>query len=347
MISFFDESAIETLRSSCKLDPQPLRRWRNAFCKQAATVEEALGEIPAEARDQFRGQVRQNWLELVGRVDSTEDGATKLLFKTTDGYQVETVILRIQSGRTSLCVSTQVGCPVGCRFCATGQQGLFRNLAAEEILDQLLQANRLLKEEGRRIRNLVFMGMGEPLLNEPSLYRSLEVLRSTRYFDMPSSYITVSTAGIPEAMVRFFACYPDIGLALSLHSARQEVRERLIPVAKRFPLEALKAAYQRLPADRKLFIEYLLLDGLTDTEADVDALLQWCDGLTVHLNLIPYNPPPDGDPGLKPTSPARAREFAARLRPHLRAVTLRHSLGRDIIAACGQLAGEGRTIPGV
>ena len=341
MISFFDEPAIDSLRAACKLDPQALRRWRNAFCKQAATMDAALKELPLEVKPAFAEQVRSSWLELVDRIDSAEDGATKLLFKTADGHQVETVILRIQSGRTSLCVSTQVGCPVACQFCATGQQGFSRNLSAEEILDQLLQANRLLGTEGRRVRNVVFMGMGEPLLNEPALYRSLDALRSTRFFDMPDSYLTVSTVGIPEAMTRLAQNYPKVGIALSLHSARQGIRERLIPIAKRFSLDDLKAACQTLPAaHEKLFVEYLLLDGLTDTEADAKALLDWCDGLAVHLNLIPYNPAPGSNPLLSPTPPGRAREFAALIRPHVRAVTLRHSLGRDIAAACGQLAGS-------
>ena len=193
-----------------------------------------------------------------------DGAASKLLFRTADGNLVETVILRIASGRTSLCVSSQVGCAARCGFCATGQMGIAVNLTRDEILDQVIQANELLRPEGRSIRNVVFMGMGEPLHNEPAVVEALEVLLSPQCFDLPPGRVIVSTVGIPDALARCAARFPRLGLALSLHSARQDVRERLIPLARRYTLPMLRSVLEQVTGQtgRRVMIEYLLLDGL-------------------------------------------------------------------------------------
>ncbi len=180
MISIHDFAAIEALRRRHRLDREPLRRLRARFYKQHCAAQTALAELPGAARDDFAASVEFHPLVLESRHDSQLDGATKLIFRTHQGLLLESVILRVASGRTALCVSTQVGCAAGCEFCATGKMGIARNLSTAEILDQVVQAGRLLVAEQRTVRNVVFMGMGEPLHNEEALHGALEVLTDGR-----------------------------------------------------------------------------------------------------------------------------------------------------------------------
>ncbi len=338
MASIHDDDALESLRGRLRIDPDRLRRVRNAFYKSRLTADESLQELPSDTRSSFAKQIDFHALELHSRHDSRLDGASKLIFRTRCGHLIESVILRISSGRTSLCVSSQVGCAAKCGFCATGQMGVAVDLSRDEILDQLVQANHMLSPEGRGIRNVVFMGMGEPFHNEAEVGLAIDAMLSSRRFALSPAHVLVSTVGIPDAMVRFAERFPKVGLALSLHGARQEERERLIPLARRFPLDELKAAIVRVTEiqSRPLMVEYLLLDGVNDTDADLDALIAYLHGLRVHLNLIPYNPI-DAAPGLVGTPPERRKEFAAALSEAGFSVTVRYSLGADIAAACGQL----------
>jgi 23S rRNA (adenine2503-C2)-methyltransferase len=339
MYSVHDRIAMKEICRRCRVDAQLLRLVRNAFYKRHQSVEEALGLLPAPARAIFANGVAFASLDLCSRHDSQHDGATKLLLRTARGHLIETVILRIASGRTSLCVSSQVGCAVRCGFCATGQMGLGINLTRDEILDQVIHANRILRAEGRSVRNVVFMGMGEPFHNEAAVYQAVEVLLSPQCFDLSPAHILVSTVGIPDAMVRCATRFPRLGMALSLHSARQDQRECLIPLARRYPLDQLRSAMTRVTAiqQRPLMVEYLMLDGVNDTDDDVTALIAYLQGLPLHINLIPYNAI-DAAPGLCGTAPERRREFAAALKASGFVVSTRYSLGADIAAACGQLA---------
>ena len=338
MVSIHDTAGIENVRRGLRLEPDCLRRLRNAFYKQHAHAADALGELPASCRAEFASSVAFESLELRERHDSQLDGASKLLFRTAAGRQIESVILRIATGRTTLCVSSQAGCAAHCRFCATGYMGSAQDLTVAEILDQVIQANRLLRPEQRSVRNVVFMGMGEPLHNEEAVVTAAEMLQSPQFFNLSSARIIVSTVGIPEGMVRLARRLPRIGLALSLHSARQEQREQLIPLARRYPLADIRAAAQEATViqGQPLMIEYLLLEGVNDAPADLAALLAFVDGMPVHVNLIPYNPIADA-PDLRPTGDEQRRAFAAALRAAGVPVTVRYSLGADIAAACGQL----------
>jgi 23S rRNA (adenine2503-C2)-methyltransferase len=339
MDSIHDAAALTRLRSRWRVEPNHIRQLRNAFYKKHRTAAEALHQLPEAERAGFAGEVAFHSLELQSRHDSQLDGATKLLLRTARGHLIESVILRIASGRTSLCLSSQVGCAVRCGFCATGQMGTAVNLARDEILDQVIHANRVLIPERRSIRNVVFMGMGEPLHNEAEVYQAFEVLLSPQSFDLAPARVLVSTVGIPDAMVRCAARFPLLGMALSLHSARQEQRERIIPMARRYPLDMLRSAMAKVIAlqRRPLMVEYLLLDGLNDTDADRGALIDYLRGLQVHINLIPYNPIGDAT-GLRGTGSESRREFAAALKAAGFMVSIRYSLGADIAAACGQLA---------
>jgi 23S rRNA (adenine2503-C2)-methyltransferase len=339
MLSIHDLSAVERLRASEKLDRYRLRRMRTEFYKKHVCAADALAQLLAGARDRFASQVAFHALQLESRHDSALDGATKLLFRTSAGLSIESVILRMTTGRTALCVSTQVGCAANCDFCATGKMGIARNLSAAEILDQLIQANQLLAAERRSIRNLVVMGMGEPLHNEQQLYQALDVLAHVECFHLNLKRVLISTVGIPEAMVRCARRYPGIRMALSLHSARPDVRERIMPIARRHTLAELRVALAEVAAigGHEVMIEYLMLDGINDGAADVAALVDYLRGIDVHINLIPYNPIADA-PHLAGSDGKRRDQFSRALKAAGFPVTTRYSLGADIAAACGQLA---------
>ncbi len=342
-LAIHDQPGLEALRRELRLDPLVIRRVQAALCRTFAGEAHALEAVPAAARAAFAAAVRCHELTLESRRDSQRDGATKLLFRTADGQAVESVILRIQSGRSSLCVSSQTSCAGGCRFCATGRIQRGRSLSSAEILDQAVQAGELLAAEGRQLRNVVFMGMGEPLRNEEAVGNALEQLRSQHGLHLSDRHLLVSTLGIPDALRRLATRFPRVGMAVSLHSARQAIRDDLMPLTRHWPLPELQQAIRDVNAlqDRPLMIEVLMLDGLTDTAADEEALIAWLQGLQVHVNLIPYNAIDQattaGTP-LRGSSETRIQALLARLKAAGYQATRRHSLGTDIGAACGQLA---------
>ncbi len=338
MDSIHDDVVLEQRRRRWRVEPYHVRQLRNSFYKKQRTAAEALQHLPETQRAGFSSELAFHALELQSRHDSRLDGASKLIFRTARGDLSESVILRIASGRTSLCVSSQVGCAARCVFCATGHMGFIQDLSRDEILDQVIQANLLLRPEGRGVRNVVFMGMGEPFHNEAEVYRALEVLLSPSGFDLSPARVLISTVGIPDAMVRCATRFPRLRMALSLHCARQERRQQLLPLARRYPLDALRMAMVEVTARQRqpLMVEYLLLDGLTDTAEDLTALSAYLRDLPVHINLIPFNPIDDA-PEMCGTGEVKTRAFAAALTEAGFVVRVRHSLGADIAAACGQL----------
>ena len=211
-----DRSAMETWRRNQRLDPQVIRRFRNLLLKKFETDERALEAMPAHAGLQLHP------LRFHKRFESDLDGATRLLFSTDSGFLIETVILRVASGRTTVCVSSQVGCAAACDFCATGRMGIARDLTTAEILDQIVQAGQILFQEGRSLDNIVFMGMGEPLHNFDSVVAAIDCLVSPDLFARSAGSITVSTVGVPQLMVKMVDRFPVLRMALSLHSAKSE-----------------------------------------------------------------------------------------------------------------------------
>jgi 23S rRNA (adenine2503-C2)-methyltransferase len=340
MTHLYESRHIDALRRELRLDPHSLRRFRIALLKHGLSDSDALAELPTEARDAFVSQVELHALQLHSRSDSQHDGASKLLFRTRARMLIESVILRIATGRTTLCVSSQVGCAAACDFCATGKMGIAQNLAPAEILDQVVQARQLLTAEGRTLRNLVFMGMGEPFHNEQNLYATLEALVAPELFHQPPSRILVSTVGLPEAMIRCARRFPAVGLALSLHSADQATRESLIPLARRYPLEQLRRAVIEVnhiqPPRTEVMIEYLMLAGVNDSLDAARELVEWLRGLRVHVNLIPFNPIEDA-PHLSGSNRKTREAIGALLKESGFKTTIRYSLGADVAAACGQL----------
>ena len=338
MPSIHDRDALEEFCRTERIDAHALRCLRNVFCKRRLGRELALEQIPAAQGTALADSFDFHSLALHERRDSQLDGATKLLFRTSAGFLIESVILRIRTGRTALCVSSQVGCAAACHFCATGKMGVAHDLSAAEILDQVVRANELLLGEDRRVRNIVFMGMGEPLHNEAAVCESLDVLASPLCFAHSLRRVLVSTVGIPDAMVRLARRFPDVNIALSLHSVQPDVRERLMPIAGRYSLGQLRSALEEVAAaqDHPIMIEYLMLAGVNDTDAEARALAAYLGDLPVHVNLIPYNPIEDAPDLTSSDRPARDA-FDEVLRAAGYVVTIRYSLGADIAAACGQL----------
>jgi 23S rRNA (adenine2503-C2)-methyltransferase len=221
--------------------------------------------------------------------------------------------------------------------------GLHRNLSSDEILEQVLVAAQLTSGEGRRLRNVVFMGMGEPLHNEDELYSAIRFLTSPRAFNMPPRRLSVSTVGVPDAMRRLIDSFPGIQMAFSLHSPRPELRAKLVPWSRRYTWHEVQDALRYVATRPKLhrhqgpvMIEYIMIAGINDSDQDADALVEYLSGLTVMINLIPYNQT-SFVPNWQATSRERRGEFAKRLREAGFFTTIRYSMGSDVQAACGQL----------
>jgi 23S rRNA (adenine2503-C2)-methyltransferase len=337
-VSIYDSPAIDRLRAELKFDPRRLRALRTAFFKKSRGALEAIAELPAEVQSEFARRVEFHPLMLAEGFDSQLDGATKLVLRTQAGYSIESVIMRTGTGRVALCLSSQIGCAAACGFCATGQMGIAKSLSAGEILDQVVLAGERIRVEDRTLRNIVFMGMGEPFHNEEAVYEAITALLSAEMFHHPAKRILISTVGIPDAMTRCARRFPQVNLALSLHSVRQEVREKLIPLAVKYSLDDLQSAIAKINQiqNNTVMVEYLMLAGLNDSAEDADELAAWLTGLNVHVNLIPYNAI-ESAPHLRTTGRPERDAFAAILRDAGFITTIRYSLGADIAAACGQL----------
>lgn len=331
-VRLFQTHEMEALRRDRRLDPQVFRKLRNDLLKKFESDEAVLEKYPvAEA-------IELHSLKLYQRMDSEIDGATKLLFETESGMLIESVILRIATGRTTLCVSSQIGCAAACDFCATGKMGIAKNLATEEILDQVVQAGQILRGEDRRLSNIVFMGMGEPLHNEVNVTEAIELLTASDHFARSPSTVLVSTVGVPAGMLQLAKRFPNLNLALSLHSADQTTREKIIPLGKKASLTQLHDTILEIQTiqDREFMIEYLMLRDVNDSAKDADRLIDWIGDLRVHVNLIPYNTI-EASPHLHASSRPVIESFADILKASGLKTTVRYSLGNDIEAACGQL----------
>ena len=333
---------VESLRRRWGLDPHYVRRVRHALLQDGRTDAEVLARLPENVRDQFARHIALHSLRLITEQHSSLDGSVKRLLETSTGRRIESVILDTPAGRTSICVSSQVGCRAGCKFCATATMPDVQNLTTSEILDQVVLANQLLRPRGRRVRNIVFMGMGEPLHNEDAVTNALEALAANNGFNFSLQKTIVSSVGVPAAMLRLARRFPRLRIAWSLHSADQAVREQLIPVAKKHSVRELRETLDEVVAiqGQHVMIQYLMLNGLTDTDAACDQLLELLQGLQCYINLIPYNEiPGDGFVQLfQATARERRETFAERLRAAGFMTYIRYSQGADIDAACGQLA---------
>jgi 23S rRNA (adenine2503-C2)-methyltransferase len=310
------------------------RQIREWIDRHAALDYEQLRNLPRPLRERLAAMVPVT-SSTVAHVDSAEDGTEKLLLRLRDGHTVELVLIP-EGDRNTLCVSTQVGCPVACVFCASGLFGVERNLEAGEILEQVLHARRRLAA-GHELTNLVVMGMGEPMLNLKNLLLALDRLCGEEGMGFSPRRVTVSTSGYPERIAEFAAAGRPYNLAISLHAADDLVRKTLVPTAKASVSELVAAAERYFAATgREVTFECVLLRGRNDRPEDAQALVRALAGLTCTVNLIPWNEVPEMPDLSCPTS-VEADAFAARLRRGGLKVTMRRRRGADRSAACGQL----------
>ncbi len=298
----------------------PVRSWQDAT------------ELPLDLRRRLDAGLPIPRLEPV-TIQRSQDGTVKYLWRLHDGEMIESVMIPSGARRT-LCISSQAGCALGCVFCATGTMGFRRNLTVSEIAVQVREV--ILQDPSTRPTNIVFMGMGEPLLNWPAVDATLTILNHRDGLGIGARHITVSTVGIIPGMEAFAERPEQFRLAISLHAPGTERRLALMPVEKKYRLEQVLLVARRFR--KRVTFEYVLIAGKNDTDADADQLARQARALGALVNILPLHP--GGNPALVPTSPARIRAFAARLRHQGIEASVRRSRGLDINAACGQLRVE-------
>jgi len=337
-----DIKRVAAVLQAMRIAPYRLTQVRRAVYGLAVSSYEEISVLPVELRRELARAAPILSLSAREVLVSGDGRARKAVVGLCDGRAVETVLLRPSLRRWTACVSTQVGCAFSCAFCATGQMGFKRDLTAEEITDQVLFWRQYMRRENLagNLDNVVYMGMGEPLANYGAVAESLRRLIDPKQHGIGARHVSVSTVGIPEGIERFGADFPQINLAVSLHAAEDELRSRLVPANRAFPLAELARALERYlgSSSRKVLLEYALLAGVNDRARDAEALVAFVRRLgrpeLFHVNLILYNP--TAAP-FRAVGEDEARRFQDRLLAAGLKATLRQNLGADIQGACGQL----------
>jgi len=276
----------------------------------------------------------------VDKIQKSSDGTIKNAVKLFDDYTVESVLIPTDD-RTTACVSSQVGCSLDCKFCATSKLKRMRNLNPDEIYDQVVTINnQSLQYFNRPLSNIVFMGMGEPLMNYNNLVKSIEKISSDKGLNISQKRIVVSTSGIPKMIKKLANENLKVNLALSLHSAIEETRNNIMPFSSKFPLNDIKESldYWYSKTKRKITFEYIVWRGINDTKKDIDSLVSYCKSIPSKVNIIEYNS--IGDEDFKSANDNIIEEYKRALEKNKITVTVRRSRGKDIDAACGQLANK-------
>lgn len=343
-----------------EIDSASLAAWLSARGEPAYRVGQVLGgahrpevsgfadltDLPASLRGDLAQDYRFSTIA-ESHVIGADGGMTaKAVHELADGQRIESVLMRYaargaMSERTTICISSQAGCAVNCPFCATGQAGFGRQLTPGEIVDQVLHWHRppwnALGDAKTGHYNIVFMGMGEPLNNADRVFEAVRLLNDPERLGIGARHITVSTSGVVPGMDRMIEELPQVNLAISLHAATDRLRDELVPINRKWPVAEVLAAGRRFAArtGRRVSLEYVMIDGLNDTDEQADALVEIARGWRSHLNLIPLNPTPGSR--WSGTPAAGIDRFVRRLRDGGISVTVRDTRGREIDAACGQL----------
>ncbi|PLX28606.1 23S rRNA (adenine(2503)-C(2))-methyltransferase RlmN [Candidatus Parcubacteria bacterium] len=299
--------------------------WNDNTTLPLALREKLNSECPLEIKSELFGSKNSETL--------------KALITLEDDTRVETVLMKHEDGRATVCVSSQVGCPMGCNFCATGKMGYKRNLEVSEIVEQVLFWQRYLHTDEKspdRVTNVVYMGMGEPFLNYDNVMESIRLINDKDGFNIGARHISVSTCGLIDEINKFAKEKMQINLAISLHAPNDKLRSELMPINRKYPLRDLIDAVDQYVENRsrQVMFEYLMIDGVNDSEYHARELAELVNGPLYMVNLIRYNP----TGRYKPSSAVAIRKFKNILLREGIKVTQRHSFGTDIDAACGQLA---------
>ncbi len=343
MHSIHDEEKIKEIFKENKI---PLFRYgqiENAIYKNFITDFNQIQTIPKELRDFLQNHFYFTSLEVDHIVTSENNQTTKILFKTKSWDLIESVIMRHLTWRTTLCVSSQAGCPMACSFCATGKLGLKRNLEFSEIIEQIMYAAKILNDEQTVLRNVVYMGMWEPMLNYENVKKSIEIACNQKKINLANRRVTVSTCGIVPWINKFWDDFPQTSLAISLHAPNDEIRKTMMPVDHTYPIETLMQsidAYVK-KTNKKIFYEYIMINGVNDhikLAYELWNLLKW---RLAHVNFIPYNPW-EGIAGIDYSSTPRfvIEKFQKVLDEFGIPSTIRATMWDDINAACWQLANK-------
>lgn len=309
--------------------------WKHLY-RSLALEPGPIPQVPKALATWLAGHTRIGRPGTASRTDSSDGHTVKYLLALEDGQRVETVQMRFP-GRHTACLSTQAGCAQGCVFCATGQGGLARNLHAGEIVAQVLHIARALRETGDALRNLVLMGMGEPLHNYDAVMKAVDILCDPEGLNFSARRIAVSTVGLVPGILRLADEGRKVSLAVSLHGTTDDERNALVPAGRRWPLSELMAACRthRERVGHKIFIEWTLIEGANDSDGHADRLAALLEGLKCQVNVIPLNPTAGYDGA--PTRPEHVRRFQERLLAAGVPCTVRQRRGIDIAAGCGQL----------
>lgn len=312
--------------------------WRALYQEQLSS----MATVPSLRPDLSRRLTEEAFLDVLtvqATADSSDGFTRKFLLRLTDSHNIETILMAFK-GRSTACISTQVGCAMGCVFCATGQMGFARNLTSGEIVAQVLHVSRVLGARGENLRNIVLMGMGEPLHNYEATMKAMEIIMDHNGLAIAPRHITLSTVGLVPGIRRLADEERPFRLAVSLHGATDAERQALVPPARRWPLKELIAAcrYYSEKRKRRIFFEWALVAGENDTADQAHALGQLLQGLDAHVNLIPLNPT-SGFNG-QPTRGQGAKTFQTILTQYGLPSTVRQRRGIDIAAGCGQLRAD-------
>ncbi len=341
--SIYDQSFEELQQYFLKIGEPAFRAsqlWQGLY-KLVWSDMESFSSFPKVLRKGIEDSFSFTHLVTAKMLESKDQKTSKRLFELEDGNSIETVLMRYNE-RNTLCISTQVGCPIGCVFCATGQMGFARNLTSGEIIEQVLFFERLLRKEKNKLTNIVVMGMGEPFSNYDSTLRAVDILNDPNGFGLGARRFTISTVGIIQNIRRFTSENRQINLAVSLHAANDALRNRLVPIGKVYPLSELMSACREYveKTHRRISFEWALIEGVNDSIKDAQELAKLIKGLICHVNIIPLNSIAKyvGCPSPR----AKAAEFQKILLGAGIPCTIRLRRGIEINAGCGQLATESR-----
>lgn len=333
-----DMTKVQTVLEAAGEPKFRLEQVRQAVFQQLVSDWDEVTTLSTDLRAKLKSEAPFSSLTLVRSTSSARGDTTKVAFTLADGQMIETVLMSHYGERNTVCVSSQAGCPMRCSFCATGMMGFKRNLTEEEIVDQVLHFARLLKARGERVTNMVFMGMGEPMHNYDNVFAAIRVFNDQKGLSIGARHISVSTCGILPGILRMAEEKLQVNLAISLHAPNDEMRTRIMPVNRAYPLGKLMPAIGEYveKTNRKVMFEYLMIQGLNDGLGTADELAALMKHPLYHVNLIKYH-----TTGAYVSSPREQRSaFMDRLMKQGVSVTHRITFGEDIDAACGQLANK-------
>lgn len=313
-----------------------LKQVKKAVFQDLIDDWQSVTDLPKALREQLTSNCP---LEIKAKLWEARGGqSVKSLITLNDGLKIEAVLMKHKGKRNTVCVSSQVGCPLACKFCATGKSGFKRNLTSSEVINQVLFFARFLKKQNQKITNLVFMGMGEPFLNTDNVFKAIKLLNDKDGFNLGTRHFSISTVGITGGIKRLANEFPQVNLALSLHAVDNQLRSQLMPVNKKYPLKQVMKAIDAYikKTNRRVMLEYITIAGVNDSCQDAKKLAVLAKRHLCFVNLITYNPTGD----FQPSPTKKIHEFKQVLEKYKVPYTQRYRFGQEIKAACGQLAGK-------